>query len=69
MRVKTVELEAEQWEQAMLFAHASEVWPRIGGSAPRDSLTANIALFLAASDKADSPQTLMAAAPRVAGER
>ena len=73
-RLKALELEAEQFEQAMLFAHASETWPRIGSGDPRESLLANIRTFLqmqgaAGSEHgaASSTRHLVEAALQIAG--
>lgn len=46
LRVKALELEAEQMEQAMLFSHALETWPRAGAADPRDAVAANIRIYL-----------------------
>lgn len=46
LRVKTVELEAEQVEQAMLFGHALESWSGIGTADPREAVTANMLAYL-----------------------
>lgn len=56
-RVKEIELEAEQHEQAMLFAHAMETWPGIGSSDPRDGLPANIRTFLQLQGRAGGELT------------
>jgi uncharacterized protein (TIGR02444 family) len=45
-RVKALELEAEQVEQAMLFSYALQIWPRIGTDEPRDAVAANLRTYL-----------------------
>jgi uncharacterized protein (TIGR02444 family) len=45
-RVKAIELDAEQVEQAMLFAHAQECWPPAGGGDPRKIVPDNVRIFL-----------------------
>lgn len=50
-RVKGSELEAEQIEQAMLFAHAQMVWPQRGIADPSLAVPANIRMFLRSQKK------------------
>jgi uncharacterized protein (TIGR02444 family) len=45
-KVKALELESEQIEQAMLFALARERWPEAGGGDPRQPLQTNVAALL-----------------------
>jgi len=45
-RIKGDELEAEQIEQAMLFAHGQTVWPQVGIVEPSLAVPANIRMFL-----------------------
>ena len=47
-RVKAAELDAEQYEQAMLFAYAGERWPQAGGAASPAALWSNLETFLRA---------------------
>lgn len=47
-RVKAAELEAEQVEQAMLFAYAEAHWPRDGEAALPAALWANLETYLRA---------------------
>ncbi len=47
-RVKGAELEAEQIEQAMLFAFAEQHWPREGQAALPAALWANLETYLRA---------------------
>lgn len=66
-RVKGLELEAEQMEQAMLFIHALEAWPAIGTADPREAVAANINIYLQSQPAAGAvPSTshLVAAAIR-----
>ena len=68
-RLKVLELEAEQLEQAMLFAHAQQAWPRILDGDPRQITPANVRLYLqtqrhveTSAGDALSTQSLVAAA-------
>ena len=45
-RVKAVELEAEQTEQAMVFAYAEQEWPQACTGSPREIVQANVQLHL-----------------------
>jgi len=47
-RVKELELEAEQTEQAALYEFADGTWPRPGDANPVEALRVNIELFLRA---------------------
>jgi hypothetical protein len=67
-RVKALELEAEQLEQAMLFACAQDAWPHTADGDPRHIVPTNVRAYLkslAAGDAA-SPQSLIEAAIRTA---
>lgn len=70
LRVKALELEAEQMEQAMLFSHALETWPRVGAADPRDAVAANIRIYLRSlghAGSAHSVQRLVEAAVQSGG--
>lgn len=56
-RVKALELEAEQIEQAMLFEFASETWPAPGDDDPRDAACRNLRLYLVTNGCADPAVT------------
>jgi uncharacterized protein (TIGR02444 family) len=60
-RVKELELEAEQTEQAALYEFADGTWPRAGDANPSEALRSNIELFLHAhgAPGADIVPTLM----------
>jgi uncharacterized protein (TIGR02444 family) len=47
-RVKELELEAEQTEQAALYEFADGTWPSAGNANPSEALRGNIELFLRA---------------------
>lgn len=45
-RLKRIEIEAEQIEQAMLFAHAQARWPVVEGATPASALRSNLTQLL-----------------------
>jgi uncharacterized protein (TIGR02444 family) len=73
-RVKTLELDAEQVEQAMLFTHAMKVWPQTPDCDAREIMPANVRIFLQsqrnvrlARNDAFSTPCLIEAAIKIAG--
>ena len=73
-RVKAIELEAEQVEQATLFAHALESWPQAADGDARQIVPENLRIFLrsrsnaaSADGEAQSMQCLIDAAIENAG--
>lgn len=68
-RLKDLELEAEQLEQALLFAYAQQTWPRALDGNPRELAPADVRTYLqmqcpagAAPGDTLSTQNLIAAA-------
>jgi hypothetical protein len=53
--VKVIELEAEQMEQAMLYAHACEHWPKTHLSGGGDEAQANIRTFTIYATRGRAP--------------
>jgi len=48
-QVKSLELEAEQVEQAILYAHARTIEPATSGAEPREMIAENIRMYLEAA--------------------
>jgi uncharacterized protein (TIGR02444 family) len=55
-QVKSLELEAEQVEQAILYAHAQTIDPATSGAQPRETIIENIRMYLEAA-AGDRPAT------------
>jgi len=73
-RLKVLELEAEQLEQAMLFAHAQRAWPRVLDGDPHEITPANVRIYLQSQRNTEavhcdvlSTQSLVSAAIKSAG--